>query len=453
MTSAGTVDSAARRTVTWVTVLVVLEILLQRFAIPGNQVALLLPVVLVWAFLAVRVGVMELDGRRVLAWIGMVAVTGSALALQTALLSAPLISADSWMLFMAVWLPAVVRFVDRRTLTYLLAVRRVVAVLTGLAVGCIAMLSSQLVGIAYWDPLARFLPAPLLLAGFNTTYPTEYGGAIFRANAWIGLEPSIVSFLLGVGLLAAILTRCPWWQLLVIALGMFATYAGSGFIVVIVGLLVMLAFPARKLLARYAPPAAVLLAVASVTPLMRPLIERSQSEFFDSESSASLRAVQAYISLWPRWSGDPLGIVVGRGAGSAQRFINDLSVADALVPTPARILFDYGLVAGAVAIVVLVYVYLDGPSAALAFTMFFSLWVFQPGGSQIVFALPVMLLVTYFAPRVGQRIEELPDLTLKPAARPTGRSFMVRPSAEPRADVPPAAPTGAAAPTSPSPRG
>jgi hypothetical protein len=61
-------------------------------------------------------------------------------------------------------------------------------------------------------------------------------------------------------------------------------------------------------------------------------------------------------------------------------------------------------------IVVLLFFYLDGPSPVMAFTTFFSLWVFQPGGSQIVFALPVMVLVTFFAPHVGNRLEQDPEL-------------------------------------------
>lgn len=441
-------DASALRTARWVTVLFVLEVLLQRLAVPGMQVALLLPVLIAWATLAVRARVMELDGRRTLAWGAMVVVSGAALTLQTALLPSPLISSDSWMLFMVVWLPTVVRFVDRRITTYLLAVRRIVVVLTALAVGCVAMLSSQLVGIQYQDWPARLLPSSLILSGFNTTYPTEYGGTLYRANAWVGLEPSIVSFLLGVGLLAAVLTRRPWWQQLILALGLFSTYAGSGFTILVVGLLVMLAFPARRLLAWYAPPAVLFVGLASVVPLLQPLFERVQTEFFDPNSSASLRAVQGYVSLWPRWSGNPLGIIIGRGAGAAQRDLNDLSVGEALVPTPARILFDYGLVAGVVIIAVLVYYYLDGFSAALSFTMFFSLWVFQPGGSQPVFALPVMVLVTFFAPKAGPWIETAPDLTSRRRTSTPERSFMIRWPAEP----PPARSGGRSVGASGSPR-
>ncbi len=417
-------DADALRTARWLGTLFALGILLQRFAVPTQPVALLLPVLYVWAAFALRARVVELDARRFMLWCVMAAVSGVALLLQTAVLPAPLISTNSWVLFLAVWLPAVVRFRDRRLSTYVLSLRRVIGLLTLLALACIAMMASQLVGISYRDHLARIVPSPLLLQVFVTTYPIEFGSSIYRANGWIGLEASVVSFLIGVGLLAAILTRAPWWQCLVLTTGLFSTFAGSGFFVLLIGTVVMLAFPARRLLVRCVLPAIAIVPIAVLTPLARPLIDRSSGEFSDDSSSFSLRAIRPYIELWPRWSNDELGAVLGRGAGSAQRFINYLGVDDLLMPTFGRIIFDYGLVAGAVIIAVLFINYLDGPSAAIACASFVSLWALQPGGSQVVFALPVMALVTFFAPRTHARLEDDLSVTAR-AARPRRRSALL----------------------------
>jgi hypothetical protein len=315
------------------------------------------------------------------------------------------------------------------------------------------MMVIQVVGVGYTDIVAEFVPSNLIIQGFNTTYPISFGSPIYRANAWIGLEPSIVSFLLGVGLLAAVLSRVVWWKLLILAAGMFCTFGGSGFIVVIIGLLAMLVFPARTLLVRYAAAAGIVVVLALTTPLVQPLLERASTEFFDSNSSASLRAVSAYIALWPRWSGDTLGVLLGRGAGSAQRYANDLAIADLLVPTPARTLFDFGLIAGSVLIVTLLFYYLDSPSASIAFTTFFSLWVFQPGGSQVVFALPVMVLVTFFAPRVGHRIEQDPELYRPPKPLRGRVPFMLRLGGSMPKPRPAPLPTAQQADAAGSPRG
>jgi hypothetical protein len=66
---------------------------------------------------------------------------------------------------------------------------------------------------------------------------------------------------------------------------------------------------------------------------------------------------------------------------------------------------------------VLWFIYLDGPSASISFTIFVSLWTLQPGLSQVVFVLPLLALVTFFAPRSGLRIEEDLTVTAPPAAR------------------------------------
>lgn len=400
--------SSAHRTVRWITVLFVIEVLFQRFAVPGQQeVALLLPLLIVWAGLAWRAHVLEIDPRRLLLWLVAVAASGLALLLQTMVLDGPVISVNSWLLFMAVWLAAVTRFVDRRLSTYVLALRRIAAVCTGLAVACIVMMGIQLAGVRYEDYLANLVPRNLLLQYFITTYPVQFGSPIYRANAWIGLEPSVVSFLLGFGVLAALLSRAKRWMTLVMILGLVSAFAGSGFLLIAVGVLVMLAYPIRRPLRPYLLPAAVLGVVAVLTPFTQPLIFRA-TEATDSASSTSLRAIQGYIELWPRWSGDTVSALLGHGSGAAQRYAENLLVSDLLVPTPARIIYDYGLLAGAVLIAFLVFCYLDSPSIALATASFISLWVIQSGTSQAVFAIPVLLLVTLWAPRPGARLEDSP---------------------------------------------
>lgn len=416
-------DLPARRTVRWITALFVMEVLFQRFATPGQaEVALLLPLLIIWAGLALRARLLEIDRRRLMFWLVAVAVSGLALVVQTMVLDGPVISVNSWLLFMAVWLVAATRFVDRRLSTYVLALRRIAAVCTALAVGCIFMMSVQLAGVRYEDYLGNLLPRNLLLHFFVTTYPVQFESPIYRANAWIGLEPSIVSFLLGLGVLAALLSRAKRWMTLVMVAGLVCAFSGSGFLVIAVGVLVMLAYPIRRPLRPYVLPAAVLGVVAVLTPFTQPLIFRA-TEATDSTSSTSLRAIQGYLELWPRWSADYVSALLGHGAGAAQRYAENLLVADLLVPTPARIIYDFGLLAGVVLIVCLVFFYLDGPCIALAITLFVSLWVIQSGASQAVFAIPVLLLVTLWAPRPGARLEDSPPLA-DPAAR--GRLSLTR---------------------------
>lgn len=397
-------DRAAAVTIRWFTWLFVILVVGQRFSVPGLPVGLLLPVTLVWMWLAIRAGIVEIDLRRLRLWCVAVAVTGGAMLVQTAVHPQPVISVTSWALIIIVWFPAIARFADRRLSTYRLAMNVVVRVCALLAAACVVMMAIQFAGVPYRDILADVVPAALLEQGFTTSSPVEFGSEIYRSNGWVGLEPSTTSFLIAIGLLAAILVRSSHWIVGLLLIGLFTTTAGSGFLLLIVGLLAMLAFPSRRRLARVAVPVMVVCAALAALPFVQALLTRAGGA--SDDRSASLRAVQPYVDLWPSWSGEPVTALLGAGAGASQRVV-DLGVFTALVPVPAKIFYDYGLVAGGVLAFFLLFCYLDAHSAVLAFTLFVSMWTVQPGSNVPVFAVPVLLLVTMWTPRVEHlRLEE-----------------------------------------------
>ena len=97
------------------------------------------------------------------------------------------------------------------------------------------MTATQFAGIAYRDVFASVVPEPLQLSGYVITYPYAYGGTLFRANAWVGLEPSFVSFQLGLAALAAMMVRRSWLVLALILAGLASTASGSGILILLVG--------------------------------------------------------------------------------------------------------------------------------------------------------------------------------------------------------------------------
>lgn len=421
-------DRTATSTVRWVATMFALLILLQRFSVPGLPVPMLLPVFLGWLFLAWRAGVVEVDQRRLQLWVLAVAVTGAAMLVQTAVHPAPVVSINSWALIHVVWLPAVMKLVDRRPATLRSVLHVVVGICAVLAAACIAMMAVQLVGVPYRDVLEDVFPPTLLEQGFTIASPIQFGSPIYRANAWIGLEPSTVSYQLGIGVLAAILVRSRIRLLLLVVVGMFATVGASGFVLVGVGLLVILAFPARRLLPRIVAPVVAGGAVLLSTPIGQTLLARGENA--SEDESASLRAVQPYTELWPTWSADVTTALFGAGAGASQRVV-DVSVARGLVPLPAKIFYDYGLVAGLMLAAFLLFCYADALSATFAFTFLVSLWTIQPGSNIPVFVIPVVLLVTMWAPRQAPRLEDL--ATVPPAPPPARRRR--RPPSSARAEV------------------
>ena len=394
-----------RATIRWAGGLFAAAVVLQRLAVPGlPKVSILIPLTIGWVVWGALRGIVELDRQRWLLWLAAAATTALLVPLQVRLVDGPAVSPTALALLLVVWLPAVVRVKDRRRATYRALLRSVSATAAALAALCTLMMLSQLAGFTYRDVVASALPTALQLQGFVITYPVAYGLPLMRANGWIGLEPSIVSFYMGVGLVAGVLSGARLRRLLLLVSGMVCATAGSGLALLIGALLVMLGYPVRRNLLRYLP-AAVLAALAlTTTPFGQAIVARA-TEAGDSQSSTSLRGITPYTYLWPQWVADPWGVLLGRGPGAAQNAVDDAHVLGLLVPTPAKLFFEYGLVGGVLLAAMILFAYLGGPSRSLAVTMAFSLWVLQPGTTALVVILPVFVVSTWWAPRVDPVLE------------------------------------------------
>ncbi|HEY5879952.1 MAG TPA: hypothetical protein VIU11_13655 [Nakamurella sp.] len=412
-----TATAAQRRVAGWIAALFGLLVLLQRFSVPGlTVVSLLVPAVVAWMILARLVGVIEVDRTRLCWWLAFAGISALGMLVQQQLVDEALISYTAWALMVVVWLPFTMRSVDRSTSTYLCLLRYVSWIAAGLAALAVTMVALQLLGVPYRDMFASVVPVNLQLEGFVISYPITWGSSIYKANAWIGLEPSFVSAQIGVGLLAAIFTRARMWLVVLLILGLIATVAGSGIMIVLVGVAVLLAHRSRNILLRYAPVAAVAVGISLLTPFGANLLDRS-TEFQADNSSTSLRALQPYEVLWPRWTADPIGALLGYGPGSSQRIVDSTNVLGLLVPTPAKIFFEYGMITGFLLAVFMLICYWGGPSRTFGVSLLVSLWVLQPGATTLTITLPLLVLVTLFSPRWGPPIETL-DLGRLTPSRP-----------------------------------
>lgn len=410
-----TASESERRAATWVAVLFGLSILLQRFAVPGlPMIALLVPVVLAWTAAALVRGVATVEPTRLAMWLGTAGATGMLMLMQARFVPGAQISLNSWALVLIVWLPFTVRIVAAGAPAYLLVLRYITTISTALGGLSLLMIGSQLAGLPYTDFFAEWVPKSLQLEGFILSYPIEYGSPIFKSNAWIGLEPSIVSALLGIGVLAAILVRAPVWQIVVMIFGMIATVAGSGIIIVLIGLPVLMFHRSRRLLPPYLAIGAIAVAAASFTGFGKLIIERS-GEFGSGGSSASLRGLEPYLYLFPTWTEHLSGVLLGYGPGSSQRLANNSSILGLLIPTPAKIYFEYGLVGGFVLAGFLLVCYWGGPSRTFAVALLVSIWMLQSGLATPIIVIPVLVTVTLWSPRVGPPIESIAQLWAKPS--------------------------------------
>ena len=350
-------------TARWVAGIFLLVVVLQRFAIPGTPVALLLPAIIIWCAIGLARRLVVFDRTRLTFWVAAAGITATAMPLQSQLVQESTISLGSWGLFMIVWLPFTLRLVERRNVTYLNMLRYVTIIATCLGVLCILMIGSALAGLPYRDWFGESVPISLQLTDFVITYPISYGSSIYRANAWIGLEPSMVSAQLGLGLLAAIFTRAKGWIIIILVIALATTVSGSGVAIAGVGLVVMMLHRSRRLVLRYAPVAVIAGIAASLTTFGSLLLQRT-NEIQQPGSSASLRALEPYSFLYPYWISDLAGLILGYGPGSSQRIITDSGIMGLLVPTPIKIFFEYGLFPGAILAAFLLVCYWGGPSRA-----------------------------------------------------------------------------------------
>jgi hypothetical protein len=380
-------------------------VLLQRFTtVVQPDVSLLVGLVPLWGLWGAMRGLVTVERSRLLLWLAAAGTSGLLVPLQLQWVRDPLISATGWALLFVVWLPSIFLVGDRRRQTFLLALRYIAYIAAGLAVACLVFIGTQLAGIGYTDYLAEALPQKMLLQDFVITYPIVYGSPLYRANAWIGLEPSFVSMQLGLGLVAGFLSGVKLRLLLLMILGLVAATAGSGLAIVAVALLVMLGYPVRNNMVRYLPLAIAGAIGLVLTPFGQSILGRL-TEAGDSQSSTSLRGILPYAYVWPRWVYDPAAVWLGRGPGSSQKIVSDSGILGLLTPSPVKIFVEYGIVVGLIVAGCLLFAYVGGPSRSLSVTLLVSLWMLQPGTTTIIAVLPLFLTSTWWAPRVDPVLE------------------------------------------------
>jgi len=407
---------AHRPTVRWLISIFAATILLQRLSLPGGIIPVLLVVVIAACAYALLTGLMEFDRTRLSLYLLAAGLTAFAVVPQVLFIRDPLVSLTSWGLFMTIWAPATLALVHRSRETLIAAFRG--CFWWGLALGIAAVLMRliQMAGVPYVDPLAFVVPPNLLVQGYVITYPIEYGSEIYRSNAWVGLEPSIISLQLGVTLLLGLLLRMNVGWLAVVAAGIVCTVSGSGVFIALIGVAVMLFTPMRRSLWGYVIAGSVALVLLLQTPAGQSLGRRA-TEITLSGSSTSLRAIEPYRYLWPQWTADPHNVLFGLGAGSSQKLVDATNRAGLLIPSPVKVFFDYGVVAGIALAIFLVYCYYGAPSLSLAVSLFTSAWILQPGTTTFVLVAPTLIFVTWWAPRAAERIEVEPVTRLE-ATRP-----------------------------------
>lgn len=381
--------------VAWAAGLFLATFLLQRITVPGLPIPITVPLALGWMVVAAALGVLELNRVRLLIWLGAAGLSGILVTVQLLALTNPFVSVNSWALWVVMWVPLVVQFCQRDQATYLRFARTIAHIGLGLAALSMLFISSQLLGVRYYDWLSTIVPSSLLVQDYVIAYPIVYGSPLYKSNGWIALEPSFMSFFLGVAVICALLARIRVVLVVILAAGMLSTVAGSGIALVGVFLLALTLQGRLGELRKYLVPGAAIGLVFAFTVLGDAVLSRV-TEVGETNSSTALRSTEPYVQLWPHWISDPVGIFIGQGPGSSANVVVDLGINGLLVPSIAKLLFDYGLVAGALLIVLMASTYFRGPSPAFAISLAASMFVLQGASQPLVICS--ILVIALWAP-------------------------------------------------------
>lgn len=381
--------------VLWISVLFVANFFLMRISVPNLNISVSVPLTGLWLVLAWRTSIIVIEPRRFILWLVAGGVAALVTLPQILLVPSPFVSINSWALWMVTWLPAAFMMADRTRGTFERALKAIVQIGLGLACISIAFLAVQLVGMPYRDFLAEVFPPNMLVTDFNTSYPLFYGSWLYKSNGWFALEPSFMSFILGLTILAALVVRAPVWKVMLLLGGMIVTAAGSGFFIALLGVFAMVALGQWRLMKPYIVPGLVLAAVVIPTTIGQVILARL-TEGGDSRSSTALRTVEPYMYLWPKWTEQWSIVIFGGGAGSSRHVIDGSGVRGLLVPTVGKVLYDYGVIAGVLLTALVVVSYVKTIEPAIAFSVATSMLVLQPPAQPLM--IPAFLMTTLWAP-------------------------------------------------------
>ena len=289
-----------------------------------------------------------------------------------------------------------------------------VKVMTVFAVIAILEFLAQVVGWTHQDCVADVVPSNMLYADFNTNYPVSYGSSILKSNAFVFLEPSVCSQFLALGLLGQLLLGGRPVRLLLFSLAILATVAGTGVVVLIVGVVAIALSRGLKFTLVLAVAAALVIIVIPLTPAGS-VFSSHASETSSQGSSGNLRFVAPYQRLFDSSLQSGLTQALeGQGPGAGDRqaaaYFNETSLP-LISPTLPKLIVEYGVLAALAFMAFFLFTLGSSPpSVPLALALFTFHAVLQ--GALLIPLMPYtcMLLSTLYSgrPRPVKKLKSRP---------------------------------------------
>lgn len=385
-----------------VPLLIVLLVVGQRLGVEIGESELSLAVPVTYAVAAVLLWRGQLRVNRLRAELYLLGVIGILAATALVGMSGALFSPTSVVLLLAIYLPWVLRVPDAGAERLTHAARTFVRVMVVIAAVGAAQLAAQLLGVwEYEDYLTAVLGENLVLQDFNTHNPLFYASPVYKANAFVMLEPSFLSQYCALAVLIGVILRVPAWQLLVLVAGVGASVSGTGILLLFVGAMLIAVRTPRSIRPSYAAAAGVALILVLLSPVAALLVDRSD-ETTRPGTSGYQRFVQPYEETIEGLDAERQRYLIGAGAGSSERLLaSDRAgqvgqpVVYTIVP---KLFFEYGAIAGSLFALFIVLAMIDRvPWRAIPGSLIFMTFVLSGGLLQPHTAYLAWLLTGFWA--------------------------------------------------------
>jgi hypothetical protein len=230
------------------------------------------------------------------------------------------------------------------------------------------------VGAEYAFPIEHFVPKQFLVQLFNAQGALGYGSDVYRATGVFLYEPSYLSQLMAVAIVAQLCVKPRWFRLVLYLAAMLLSYSGTGMMILAVCLpLVLIARRRWELLFAGIALIAVVLSLGQYLYLDN-LLSRA-NEFSSTGSSGFARFLGGFYLFDQFLWNDPWGTLFGFGAGTFKLFGARASVPVAEMPL-FKMVLEFGLVGATLYFVYLFYCLFATPApklVALAVAMTFLL--------------------------------------------------------------------------------
>jgi hypothetical protein len=187
-----------------------------------------------------------------------------------------------------------------------------------------------------------FVPDSLLELEYNYVDPTDFLPGFFKSNGFFLPEPSIFGQLMGFALITEMMFFRPSYRLLIIGLGLFVSFSGSGAVLCLVFIPLLLLKRGNPVLLLLAAALAVILLIFSGSPYLSPYLDRF-GEFGSTYSSGFARFLSPFYLFNDFIFTSIRSTLFGLGPGAIKVFFNNYYV-EVHDPTWGKLFFEYGLV-------------------------------------------------------------------------------------------------------------